>query len=176
MLLQSLIMKFKRIIFLRMKYILAISSLFFFLISCKKTINCTDPYIDLAFISIPATNIDTIILRKYALDNNFSTLLDTIVLIENMNSSIIYLNSTRDTAIIRPVHPELKIISGFDWQIFIPSTQQTFAITNIKTQNRTLDCATFNTNCYCYNDIIRIWLDNKDIMPTAFKSNTIFIR
>lgn len=159
-----------------MKYILVISSLYFFLVSCKKTINCTDPYIDLAFISTPATNIDTIILRKYTLNNNFATLIDTIAVIENMNASIVYFNSTRDTALIRPSNPELKIISGFDWQIFIPSTRQTFAITNIKTQNRTLDCGSFNTNCYCENNIISILLDNKDIIPTAFKSNTIFIR
>jgi hypothetical protein len=48
-------------------------------------------------------------------------------------------------------------------------------VTNIKTTDRTLSCGTFNRMCFCDDEIISIWLDNRDITSSSFRFNTIFI-
>ena len=143
--------------------------------SCSKTINCTDPYINLAFIGIPRTDIDTITVRKYPRDSNFLQPIDSFNLIENLNAITIP-NQTGDTIRIHPNVPELAIENGFDWQIYIPSTGHTFLLTKIVTQSKSEKCGTFSTSCYCENKVVSIKLNNVDIMTTSFRPNTIFIR
>lgn len=158
-----------------MKLAVRISILLFLFISCNKTINCRDPYINLAFIAKPKSDIDTITLRKYSINTNFTQLIDTFNLIENSNSIMIP-SQTRDTILIRPTVSDLAIENGYDWQIFIPSTRQIFFITNIVTQSKTQKCGTFSTSCFCNNDVVSIRLNNVDILTRSFRSNVIFIR
>jgi hypothetical protein len=162
-------------LYLLMRKLFILNIFFCAFCSCGKTITCSDPPIGIAFISTPATTIDTIILRKFELNSNFQTLIDTMSIFQNINSSIV-LSITNDTAYIRISDINKAVRNGFDWQLFIPNTGQTFSITDIEVQNLSSKCGTFSTMCFCYNKVTSIKLDNQNIVSNAFRNNTVFVR
>ena len=95
---------------------------------CKKEVQCTNYNIDAAFIGFQKSDLDTIILRKYAPDNNFSQLIDSFILIND--TSQLQRNDTIRIAIRRP---DASVLMGFgnDWQIFIPSKNRVVSVSDI---------------------------------------------
>lgn len=132
-----------------------------------------DPPINFAFIAFPLEDIDTLVLKKFSPDNSFQNLLDTISLFNNVNSSLI---SFGDTTHINGLDPYRNITPGFDWQIYIPARNQTINISEIIKEKRTEKCAALSTQCYCYNKIISIKIDNQNASFKSYPSYFLFIK
>lgn len=153
-------------------FILLISST---LLACKKTISCPDPDILIGFISEPIENIDTIILRKFVANNNYQTLLDTLGVYNNINGNInVYPNG--DTLSVRILNNEQGIKQGFDWQIFNPSTNRTYNISDIEKKEIEKEYGTFETQFFCRDEITKISINNQNAIPNSFRFNVLFLR
>jgi hypothetical protein len=130
-----------------------------FLLSCGRTVDCTDPPISLSFISFSPNALSNIIIRKFNKGSNFQSLVDTIQ-ITAANAGII---NRGDTSLLNLYDPDQYPKPGFDWQIFIPAINRTIMITDIEKRDKTGKCATMQmpVNCGCYNEILNLKVDNQ---------------
>jgi len=89
---------------------------------CKRrTVPGIDPVIEPIFIGYAATDIDTLIIRKYKANDGYHTLIDTFI-----------------------SDQYCQIQKGYDWAIYIPATGQTDSISNITIRDTTYtfsDCS-----------------------------------
>lgn len=157
-----------------MSFYITVLFLLLGMLSCGKKIDCTDPPINISFISFTQAELDTIVVRKFHKDNSFQNLIDTF-LIPSTRGSIV---ARGDTSHMSLYHPNNYLEPEFDWQIFIPAINRTVSITNILKENRSEKCAGF-TECSCYNEIKSIRVDNQNgtfqTFP-GFTAYTLFIR
>lgn len=158
-----------------MKNIIVILLISSSLSACNKTISCTDPQISISFISLPIDNIDTIVLRKFVANSNYQTLIDSIGIYRDINSSIRVFPGG-DTAIITLFNTDNGIAQGFDWQIFNPATNNTYTISEIEKEDTEIKCGALSTNCFCSDEITRISVNNQNAIPNAYQFNVLFLR
>ena len=125
------------------------------IISCKQEIDCNYTPIQLAFIGYSPSDLDTIVLRKFSPNNNFQNLMDSF----RVDSRYSPYNSSNDTikVLVNDSTNDGKagILHGYDWQIFIPSTNQTMTISDIVSEQTSTKCGGLDkTNCSCTNQNI----------------------
>ncbi len=144
------------------------------LLSCSKTITCTDPPINFAFISFAPGDIDTLVLRKFQPGNNFQQLIDTFNVFNDVNAGIN--NTSNDTVFMFFRDPRNEMKPGFDWQVYIPSTNRTIYISNILVENKTEKCAALSDDCACHNEILGIRLNNQKGVFRSYPVYYLFIR
>lgn len=156
-----------------MKRILIITILITCLLSCSRSIDCTDPSIPFAFISFPQDALDTLVIRKFTESSNFQTLIDTIQVLSSSGSII----KQGDTSHVDLGHPDKYLKPGFDWQIFIPSINRTISISDINKKDKTGNCAAMQTDCFCNDEILSIKVDNQTrVLQTIYSTYYLFIR
>jgi hypothetical protein len=131
------------------------------LISCSYEVTCEDTSITPVFIKYQPSDIDTLVIRKYTLNSNFSNQTDSII-IESGYSG--YYITHNDTTIVQLFSERLKIESGFDWQIYIPAKNKTINISEINSPKTTAKCSSdffSEVGCGCFNPIISCKLNNQ---------------
>jgi len=164
-----------------MKTFIKFSVLLFLIYGCTHRINCSDLGIVPAFISFDSTDIDTLILEKYKLNDNYQSLIDTFKIIRNV--SAIYQTSNDTTLIYNQPYGENQIKAGYDWKILIPSLNRTILISDITGKNNTEKCGDLNAKCFCYNTVYSLKQDGQVInFSSSFRNSytlftyTIFIK
>ena len=155
-----------------MKKLLVSLILIIALKSCTKKVDCTDPPIEISFISFSLNELNLLILRKFTADNNFQNLIDTLR-VNSGNASIIIRG---DTTHISLYDPNNSLKPGFDWQLFIPAVNRTVAITNIIKNNKTGKCGALARECFCYNVISSLKVDNQNGVLQTYPGHVLFIR
>lgn len=148
---------------------------------CTKEFPCTDNQIQTAFVGFPAAQIDTFVLRKFKANDNFQTLIDTI-LVTYGGSSGVY-STSNDTTSVSVNDGINGITAGFDWQVYVPARNKVVFVSDIKSEKKTGNCrkSIFSVDgpgCYCINKVFSANQDNQLVTfsnsPDAI--NTIYIQ
>ncbi len=156
-----------------LSFVLVVCSL-----SCTKTYDCFDNSIGPAFVQYSLADIDTIIIKKYQQKNNFQNLLDSGLFTINKNA---YYSFFHDTTYISLRDESLNIVQGYDWQIFLPSTNRTILITDIVSENkkgkRGVGLFSLDPGVPCSNEIFSVKKDNKKVEFTTspYSGYSLFI-
>jgi hypothetical protein len=91
----------------------------------------------LGFISFHATDIDTIVVRKFEKGNNFNHLLDTI----QWDDSNVRFYDNGNAFLMGSWMADMLLKSNFDYEVTIPSTNRTYKITEIDEPQIEGDCS-----------------------------------
>lgn len=120
--------------------------------SCCRTEGCETGYLDIATINFSTHQSDTFIVRRYKVNTNFTSLVDTLLLARNFNS--FYTDKGLDTSFVTIYESNpFRLTTGFDYLLFFPATNTLRKITDItETKNQQKICLTSNWT-RCYNDI-----------------------
>jgi hypothetical protein len=122
------------------------------LVNCTREYNCGDEFINLGFINYTIEEVDTLELKKFKLNSNFQTVEKSILLV-NGNNCTIYKNNDTCTVFIK-YDTVMQMMPGSDWQIKIASSNESFKISNIISEQKTQKCNSYNkTTCVCFNRI-----------------------
>ena len=142
----------------RMIFICIISLAFFS--GCER--ECYPGEINLTFVGFARADIDTLIIRAYTANDNYSHLLDTVL--ENVGYASIFIVSN-DSLVVYLNSSDLyhTITAGYDWQIYIPAKNRTVRISNI------ISPQTKNSGRSCVNPINSFEQDGKLIVPELVK-------
>ena len=98
------------------------------LTSCCKQRDCLTGHItEIDLASFTSSDIDTIILRRFARASDFGVLIDTVVL--NQANSNAYPNGDTTRVYISDTAVAMK--ANYDYEVFIPATNSTGKISNI---------------------------------------------
>ncbi len=117
-----------------MKVLIFLITVVVLLNSCTKTINGVDISIYPVFIGYNDNEIDTFIVRKYLAGSNFQNPVDTSTLTSTSEN---FYKFSNDSVIVAFSTVKGSIRPGFDFQIFIPATNQVFSIAEIKNEKTT---------------------------------------
>jgi len=139
------------------------------LLSCSREIECQDPPINLSFIAIPQTALDTIVLRKFTKDDNFRYKVDSLKVKT-------FITNRGDTSIVSLGDPFYYVTAGYDWQIFLPAINRTIALTEINKLDKTGKCAALSTDCFCNDEILGIKVDNQPGVLQTYPVYRLVIR
>jgi hypothetical protein len=138
-----------------MKWTCTLVALVIILCSCSRTIDCIDPQVQLAFVSVPKSTVDTLVIRKYEAGTNFATLVDSFR-VDTANSN---LQQDADAVILYMYGYKIK--PGFDWQVYIPAANRTVSITAMVKRDLTTKCGPLNKRCGCEDEFVSAQVDNR---------------
>lgn len=145
----------------------------------EREIECDNPQIKTAFIAYASSDIDTFIIRKFKVADNYQTLLDTFRVTYGWSGVYAASNDTTTVSINDGKH---GIIAGFDWQVFIPATNKTVFISDIVSDKKTGKCrygifSMDKQGCYCLNRVYSAKMNNQVInFPDSSSAYTVYIR
>jgi len=122
---------------------------------------CQDTYITPLFIGFNDADIDTLIVRQFTPNNNFTHISDTAI----FDANKIFYSRHNDTVLVlfnTISGREKYIMPGADWQIFIPSINRTISISNIESPK--IDGC---FKCGCRNPINSFTQDAQTMTPVT---------
>jgi hypothetical protein len=141
------------------KYLFGLIVITFFVSCCKKK-DCLPGQIrEIDFALYTASDIDTIILRRFSKASNFNNLIDSIIL--NNSNSNFYPHG--DTTVMNISDTSFLIKANYDYEIYIPPTntvERINGITDKKTQHQVCtvcDCV----QGPCYNPVTSFTLNGQ---------------
>ena len=140
-----------------MKTALLIATITFVLIlgSCSKTCYCDTAILQPSFVSFDSLETDTVILRRYAKNSGVTSFLDSAILTAQnagFHFNIDTLSITSDTA-------KAKMVSYFDYILYLPSLNRSDSIQNIF-EVRDKKEGGHNLECNCVNQILSYQLNS----------------
>src|SRR5664279_127739 len=130
--------------------------------SCNREYNCSNDTLKLTFIGYTKANVDTLIIKKYAANTNFQQLQDSMMFILDTAG----ISQSNDTISFGGNKPNNVIQFGSDWQVMVPSTNKTVAISNIVSPQQQGKCSAGYFDkiaCVCYNSIQSLVQDGQTI-------------
>jgi hypothetical protein len=105
-------------------------------LSCTPSATCRTNQINPVFIGFTESEIDTIILRKYTTNGNFSELLDTMLIDMTGAPQYTYRYAVHhDSTIFCIIVVDSSVTAigaGYDWRVYIPSRNKTISISEIE--------------------------------------------
>jgi hypothetical protein len=121
---------------MRKQIFLLLASVMFAFVSCGPDTFCVPDLINPVLIGFSTSDIDTLILRRYKPNDNYRTLIDTLLIVNpatnNGFSDGIYSTSNDTTIVCINEGPPYEPISyGHDWIVYIPAKNKTIFISNI---------------------------------------------
>ncbi|HVM89869.1 MAG TPA: hypothetical protein VMT76_16905 [Puia sp.] len=122
------------------------------------------------FIGFHLSDIDTFIVRAYKPNDNYSNLIDSIVVVEQTNGigNSIYTTSNDTTIVyINDASKSLAITYLYDWQIYIPAKNKTVLISNIMSASGTGKHG-------CLNTTLSFVQDGQAIIAPQLFSTSVF--
>jgi hypothetical protein len=136
-------------------------ALVFALGSCNKTCYCTDATVYLGYVAFDTAETDTVILRRYDRNSNFSRLLDTIVI---TRQNALY-TTNLDTLSIRSGTEIATLRSFYNYIFYLPSLNRSDSVFGIY-EARDTEEGSPNMECNCINRVLTYRL-NRDTLPIA---------
>jgi hypothetical protein len=134
------------------------------LTSCTKEYDCVDTQISPAFVGYSSSDIDTFVIRKFKISDNFQTLLDTSVITRSLSG---HYETSNDTTIVSISISPNPIKADFDWQLYIPAKNKTVLISNIVSEKRKgkrgFGIFSMDPGSDCINNIFSAKIDNQHI-------------
>ncbi len=141
------------------KYKLSIILLSIIFSSCAKC-PCIDQDLDPNFIGFEVSEVDTVIIRKYAKNNNFNNLIDTAFFDEKTSFTI---QKNSDTISFPVRSGNFSINKNYDWVLFLPSINRNFKISDIISPQVSLPCP---NKLQCINPIHSLSIDGTIYKPS----------
>jgi hypothetical protein len=141
-----------------------LSSIFFCSCCTTKTITCGNPTIGLVYVGYSSTDLDTIVIRQYKANSNFTILIDTFKVYNCTNaytSSCAAYYVSNDTVRIGQGDSYTYLGQGYDWTFYVPSSGQTDSLSDITITGSTTnykDCEA-NKLPACYSTISSLELN-----------------
>ncbi len=141
-----------------MKNTFAILLLAFVMYGCSREVPCSDATLQAGFVGFVKTDFDTVILRKYKPKDNYQHLVDTILFINDSSS----LFQKKDTIFLNGAYYSYGIKAGNDWQIYLPKKHTLVSVSNIKTDQSSINCHVTigKPDCNCINQIYSVKVDS----------------
>ena len=137
------------------------------LTSCSRTVPCINNWVTPGFVGFSFSDLDTLIVREYKKDDNFSTLLDTALFVTD--STILSAGTSNDTTIIELNHivgEEKYLFPDHDWQIYIPAKNMLVSISNFDSPQNEHKCVLGGDMCPpCVNPINSFLQDGQNTLP-----------
>ncbi len=133
------------------------------LFSCR-TILCSNQFITPVFIGFSASDMDTLVIRKYQKNDNFLHLMDTILVVNDPPVADYFMS--KDTTFVVPnvlSGEEKYLMPGYDWQIYIPSKKRMVSLSAIISPQKEYRC--FGDHCGCINPITSFLQDGQLSVP-----------
>jgi hypothetical protein len=124
--------------------------------------HCQDTFITPLFIGFSDAEIDTLVVRQFIPNDNFSHVTDTAI----FDASKVFYARHSDTVLVLfnvISGREKYIMPGADWQIFIPSINRTISISNIESPKTDGPCF----KCGCQNPINSFSQDAQTVSPVT---------
>ena len=151
-----------------MKRIVPLTFIILFLFtSCSTNVPCPNQFITPAFIGFTLTDLDTVIVRKYQKNDNFSYLLDTSIVISDTN--FLKSLSSNDTTILllNGIYLDGKyLFTDHDWQIFIPARNMIVSLSNFDSPQTDKKCTFGGDLCpTCWNSINSFLQNGQQVTP-----------
>ncbi|HEU5051752.1 MAG TPA: hypothetical protein VFT78_01500 [Hanamia sp.] len=144
-----------------MKYFIGFI-LFAFLSSCCKQKDCLTGHItEIDLASYSASDIDTIVVRRFIKASDFQNLVDTVIL--NQINSRVYPNG--DTTRVHLYDTSVALKATYDYEIYIPATRTVAKVSNIVAPQMQHQVCLF-CDCVqgpCYNPVISFTLDGQPV-------------
>lgn len=119
-------------------------------------------------ISFNASEIDTLIVRKFTKGNNFSLQIDSILLDPN---NVIF-NAQNDTFQMVSYRGNIPLLSKYDYQIFIPAVNRTINLTEINEPQLEGNC---RGKVSCTNIIESVKL-NGNTIPVIIQNDILYLK
>jgi hypothetical protein len=139
--------------------------------SCSRTVPCSNQYVTPAFVGFKFSELDTLIIRKYKKDDNYLTLLDTVLI--TTDSTILSKGSSNDTTIVLLNHisgEEKYIFPDNDWEIYIPARNMLVSMSNFVSPQTDHKCTLGGDLCPgCLNPINSFLQNGQNVMPQYSK-------
>jgi hypothetical protein len=137
------------------------------LFSCNPEHPCENNQLNPTFIGYSISDIDTCFLKRYKVNDNFQNPIDSIIVTNKFPS--IYTSSNDTTIVyINDSNPYNWISPGYDWKVYIPATNQTFSISEVKSIQTSSSAKT------CYNPIESFKLDGIMINPLMNETGVFY--
>jgi hypothetical protein len=126
--------------------------------------SCLPNSITPVFIGFSASDIDTLILRKYKPNDNFLHLVDTAII---TNPKYAYRSSNDTTVVyVNTISGYNYITADFDWKIYIPSKNRTVLLSDIVSKETETSC----WKCSCISPITSFMEDGQFMIPQVDSS------
>jgi hypothetical protein len=129
-----------------------------FLYACSKTCYCSVATLYPSYVAFSPSETDTVVLRRYAKGTGFSTLLDTAIL--TAKNTVFRVNN--DTLSIGADTGTVRLVSYFDYILYLPSLQRTDSISGIY-ETRDTEKGSHSLSCNCTNRILSFYR-NRDTL------------
>jgi hypothetical protein len=137
-----------------------------FLVSCQNCICVPSEGLRLGLVSFDSTDVDTIVIRKFEKGNGFSHLIDTL---QWDRDNVVFMHQ-KDTFEVGIRVGDILLKSNYDYKVFIPAINRTFAISELNEPKQVGDCS---GKVMCGNMIVSGRLDG---VPTSIKHEILYVR
>ena len=139
------------------KFIISALAFCTLLLSCTMRVPCDDGNIKLGFISFSDTATNSFILRQFKKATNFKTLVDTILITQTNGSYKKFNDSLQVEYSFNTKHGYTSskhgLTSEFDYEIYLPSLNKTFQISDIDEEYKMQKKGSTSDNSSCDNYI-----------------------
>jgi hypothetical protein len=149
------------------------------LAGCSREYECTNDTLKLTFIGYTKADVDTLVIRRYAINDNFQRVEDSVQIFLDTMGVI----QSHDTITFGGNKPNNIITYGSGWQVYIPSKNKTISISYIVSPQQQGKCGTgyfSKVACVCYNNIESLVQDGQLIYyparDTSFSGYRVYIR
>lgn len=134
--------------------------------SCGGTCSCMDDSLVPAFIGYDTSELDTVIIKRFAKGSNFGQQLDSFAF---TTATVVY-SKSGDTTNIVAMRGDQRLSVDSDWQVSIPSGNRTVRISEITIEKREQHCGgIFGLDkTLCINPVLSF---KKDGVVTTFNPN-----
>jgi hypothetical protein len=129
----------------------------------------------IATIGMTPSQIDTIILRKFARGSGFTNRIDT-VLIDSTKAYFQFPYTTKDTSFMGILSEQTLLKSQYDYEIFIPSVNRLVRVSDINEPQQRMKKTFPSTKTYCINNIQSFQQDGSLVTLKAFAQQQVYIR
>lgn len=136
--------------------------------SCNHCICGPSDGLRLGMVSFSATEIDTVITKKFVKGSNFSLHIDSTI----MDQNNVMFKAQNDTFQMGSWRGDILLSSKYDYQVFIPAVNRTISITEINEPQLEGDC---RGKVACGNIIVSVRL-NSDLTPTTIQDDILYLK
>ncbi|MBI3138925.1 MAG: hypothetical protein HYZ15_10100 [Sphingobacteriales bacterium] len=128
---------------------------------CTRT-PCINASLGFGLVSFTDAEADTIILRRFAKNRNFTLLIDTV----HLQTGFIRKQDTLESAYNTSAG---LIYSSYDYELYFPGAAQTYRLTEITEEFREIRHSIFsNVKVGCENRIGSLKVNNQPVSPPAY--------
>lgn len=156
--------------------IIAIASILFASCGRTKEVACVNEQRPIEFVHYSDADLMAFTLMKFQANDNFQHLIDS----QTINEANSYYVKHADTTYVSGLNNMMALSSEYDWKIMLPSTGQTFTITDFVSEHKTMKYTSSRFSLdkfvpYCENFIYSIKLNGVQVNSLLEDASTHYV-